>query len=371
MANQQHLDILHRGVETWNRWRQEHPGMEPDLNEANFSEVSLEGANLSEVHLERANLSRTYLKGADLSRTYLKGADLTIAHLEGATLNGAHLEGATLNGAHLEGATLNGAHLEGATLNRVHLEKATLNGAHLEGATLNGAHLEGAYFSDAFFDNTTRLHDVILSDEKYGSVSLADVRWGDVNLAVVDWTSVKVLGDEQIARQAITPNGTKKFIATQIGEYRKAVRANRQLVGVLRDQGLNEEADQFAYQAQLLQRIVWRLQRRPLKYILSWFLDLLAGYGYKPMRSIIAYLLIVIGFAVTYYFLGQREHVTFSFLGSLVFSVTSFHGRGFFPGPGITNLDNPIIRLAAIEAVIGLLIEISFIATFTQRFFGR
>jgi len=28
-------------------------------------------------------------------------------------------------------------------------------------------------------------------------------------------------------------------------------------------------------------------------------------------------------------------------------------------------------RLAAAEAVLGLLIEISFIATFTQRFFGR
>jgi len=59
----------------------------------------------------------------------------------------------------------------------------------------------------------------------------------------------------------------------------------------------------------------------------------------------------------------------FSPLGALVFSVTSFHGRGFFPG-GI-KLDDPITVLAALEAVVGLTIEISFIATFTQRFFGK
>jgi hypothetical protein len=51
-----------------------------------------------------------------------------------------------------------------------------------------------------------------------------------------------------------------------------------------------------------------------------------------------------------------------------VFSVTSFHGRGFFPGS--LDLKDVVVKLAALEAVVGLPIEISFIATFTQRFFG-
>jgi hypothetical protein len=56
----------------------------------------------------------------------------------------------------------------------------------------------------------------------------------------------------------------------------------------------------------------------------------------------------------------------------IVFSLTSFHGRGFFPGLGVSaSLHSPLVVLAAVEAVVGLLIEISFIATFTQRFFGR
>jgi hypothetical protein len=64
---------------------------------------------------------------------------------------------------------------------------------------------------------------------------------------------------------------------------------------------------------------------------------------------------------------GQTGY-PFSPLEAAVFSLTSFHGRGFFPG-GLS-LDDPVTVLAALEAVIGLFIEISFIATFTQRCFG-
>ena len=47
----------------------------------------------------------------------------------------------------------------------------------------------------------------------------------------------------------------------------------------------------------------------------------------------------------------------------------TYHGRGFLPGPFA--LGDPVTALAALEAVVGIFIEISFIATFTQRFFGR
>jgi hypothetical protein len=53
---------------------------------------------------------------------------------------------------------------------------------------------------------------------------------------------------------------------------------------------------------------------------------------------------------------------------ALILSVSSFHGRGFFQP--LQSLGDPVAALAAIEAVIGLFIEISFIATFTQRYFG-
>ena len=43
--------------------------------------------------------------------------------------------------------------------------------------------------------------------------------------------------------------------------------------------------------------------------------------------------------------------------------------NGFFPG-GIA-LDDPLTVLASLEAFIGLLIEVTIIATLTQRLFGR
>jgi hypothetical protein len=54
---------------------------------------------------------------------------------------------------------------------------------------------------------------------------------------------------------------------------------------------------------------------------------------------------------------------------AIVLSLSSFHGRGFFPS-GIS-LGDPVAVVAAIEAVVRLFIELVLIATFTQRFFAR
>jgi len=90
----------------------------------------------------------------------------------------------------------------------------------------------------------------------------------------------------------------------------------------------------------------------------------MSSRGYKPGRSLFIYVLMIASFAACYSFFGNLPPNE-----ALIFSVTSFHGRGFFPGT--FSLGSPITALAALEAVAGLFIEISFIATFTQRFFGR
>jgi len=156
---------------------------------------------------------------------------------------------------------------------------------------------------------------------------------------------------------------------TRLEEYEAAVRANRQLAVALRAQGLDEEAARFAYRAQLLQRIVLRRQRKFASYLFSLLLDMLAGYGYRPGRSVMAYLFVVFGFMGLYLLVAHTGATHLSWDEALVLSVSSFHGRGFF----LQNmtLGDAFVRLAASEAVLGLLIEISFIATFTQRFFGR
>jgi len=88
------------------------------------------------------------------------------------------------------------------------------------------------------------------------------------------------------------------------------------------------------------------------------------------MRSLLTYALVVLAFAIGYFLMRESVHPALNPVDALIFSITSFHGRGFMPGENVS-LHNPLTIFAAIEAVIGLLIEISFIATFTQRFFAR
>src|SRR5260370_1816923 len=82
-----------------------------------------------------------------------------------------------------------------------------------------------------------------------------------------------------------------------------------------------------------------------------------------------AYLVVIFGFMGLYLLNADGAASHLSWDEALVLSVSSFHGRGFF----LQNvaLGDTFARLAAVEAVLGLLIEIGFIATFTQRFLGR
>src|SRR5438874_1358800 len=398
-ADVEWLLIVHeegRGPIDWN-----------DVKQRKLWGLDLRGANLCQVDLRRLPLTGTRggltreewnpttLEQRHTAGVHLQGADLSEAHLEGAVLQGAHMEGATLRGTHLEEANLFRAYLKDAYLRGAHLEQAKLRGTRMEGAYLLEAHLQGADLRNTFFDSASNLERIILSDKKFGCALLADVHWGSVNLSVVNWVQVRLLGDEDKIRQRERDGqtGTVGEKGKLLEDYHEAVRANRQLANAMRAQGMNEEAVPFAYRAQVLQRkVLWRqvlwgqvealptdvqheglwklvqaLRWRILKFaafIFSWFLDLLAGYGYKPGRSLFIYLLMIELVAACYDLLGHlpvRE--------ALIFSVTSFHGRGFLPGT--FTLRDPLTALAALEAVTGLFIEISFIATFTQRFFGR
>src|SRR5713101_3847351 len=269
------------------------------LKGADLSEAQLEGASLSEAQLRGANLWKAQLEGANLSKAQLKGVNLSEAQLKGVNLIGAQLEGADLTHAQLERAYLSYAQLEGADLSGAQLEGASLIGAQLEGAHLSEAQLGGADLSGAQLKRAI-LRNVILGDQQRIGPRLADLQWGETNLAVVDWSQVAALGDEHQARQKKTPGGKKKGQAERVSEYQAAVRANRQLAVALQAQGLHEEAARFAYRAQRLQRIVLRRQRKVVAYLFSGVLDLLAGYGYRPGRSVIAYLVIIVGFMGLY-----------------------------------------------------------------------
>jgi hypothetical protein len=251
----------------------------------------------------------------------------------------------------------------------------------LEGADFSNAHLEGTSLRNAFFDSGTNLYHVSLGNERFGIVLLADVYWNDTNLSRVDWGQIKVLGDEAETRRRKMSDGKAKTENERAWDYHAAVRTSRQLAIALYTQGVNEDAARFAYRAQVLQKTVfWRqMTQRGMKlrqrvqalgaWLFSWFLFLIAGYGYRLWRSFLAYLLVVAGFATAYYVLGSLMGTSLSPVNALVLSMTSFHGRGFFPG--VTQLNDTLTILTSFEAFLGLILEVTFIATLTQRFFGK
>jgi uncharacterized protein YjbI with pentapeptide repeats len=159
MANQEHLSILKQGVEVWNRWRQENPGVRPDLSQADLSAADLRRVDLHVANLGRADLSEAILfeaalRGADLSGAALRAADLSGANLSGADLAGAGLVGANLvaadlRGTDLRGMDLIGAALAGADLAGADLAAANLSRVDLVGANLNQADLSGAALFEA------------------------------------------------------------------------------------------------------------------------------------------------------------------------------------------------------------------------------
>jgi Pentapeptide repeats (8 copies) len=320
------------------------------------------------AHRRRSGLD---LRGADISGENL--SSLPLSRLRGG-LAGDEFFGTTMDQFHaaairLVATNLRFAHLEGSILTFGRLDSTDLSSAHLESADLYRAHFEAEQLADigrAVFDSSTILNHIVLANSKGVGPQLADVLWNGAILSAVEWASVRMLGEEYVARYGTV----KKPWSSALGEYPSAVRANRQVSAVLRGQGLHEEADRFAYRAHSLQRIVFWRQRHYLRASGSWLLDLISGYGYKPIRSFIVYLLVVGMFALAYYLLGNHVSPPLDPLGAVIFSITSFHGRGFAPGENVA-ITNPLTVFAAVEAIIGLLIEITFIATFTQRFFAR
>lgn len=327
--------------------------------------LDVRGADLRTALLDNLPLARLHAGLGDddwPGRTPRERSGAAV-HLEGASLRQAHLEGAILRRAHLEGVNLYQARLEDADLRRAYLNAADLYQAHLARASLAGAFLSGDE------NQVTRLDEVDLTDDGHSGPFLADTQWGNANLTVIEWRGVRRLSDEVLARRRRDRQQHRKGRKQRLREYQAALRAYRQLATILRDQGLNEAADQFAYRAQVVRRQVLRRQRQVWRALVSWFLDVLAGYGYKPERSLLAYLSIISVFAGAYLINAQfaAPHLTWD--EALVLSISAFHGRGFFTS-GIS-LGDTLARLAAGEAIIGLLLEITFIATITKRFFGQ
>ena len=202
MANPEHLKILKKGVEVWNKWRMRNPDVKPDLSGANLSDAllswaDLRGADLSRANLIgavlfRANLSGADLRVTDLSEANLREADLREANLRHADLSSADLWKADLWQADLWQADLRYANLSSADLSEADLRQAdlsyaNLSSAHLRQAKLSYANLSSADLSEADLSSAD-LWEAVLRKANLNGTILERIRisgtvFGDVDLS--------------------------------------------------------------------------------------------------------------------------------------------------------------------------------------------
>lgn len=326
----------------------------PDLREVNLTGTLLGDINLSGSDMHGALLTGTYLAGATLF-----GAKLAQADLRRANLSGAYLPDADLTGTDCERANFQGSSLVGARLGGTYLEQTDLSGADLWGAQFNVA---------------TILRDVTLDS----GTLFGDVVWNGVPVAQVEWKQVPILGDEANLNAKLASINSNKSLnrkerSLQIAKANRDVgRAYRALSIVLRQQGVSDMASAYRMREQCFERAALKAEGRRLSLLWSRILNIVAGYGERPFNALFAYVTTIAVFMVVYLLLSNFVDTRLSHLSwdeSLVLSVTSFHGRGFFPGT--LPLGDWVARIAAVEAVIGLFIELVFIATFTHRFLGN
>lgn len=136
VLNQQHVDILKKGIEIWNEWRKENPDIKPDLRGADLQKINLEKAILVNADLRGADLRGANLDGIISGTDRRKTLDRRRNDSLGASIRpkedrrqeerrGMDLRGANLQGADLRGANLREANLIGAIFIEVDIDSTT------------------------------------------------------------------------------------------------------------------------------------------------------------------------------------------------------------------------------------------------------
>ena len=177
MADETQLEILLKGVEEWNKWRNENPRIEIDLQGAELQRASLRGASLW---------------GADLQGANFQGADLRNANLPRADLKAANFHEASLQDTNFSGSNLQGANLSEADLRKAHLPQADLREAELQGADLRNAYLGLTDLREADFHKADlRNAKFLRADLRLANLRATNLRQANFEKAKIQYASLQ------------------------------------------------------------------------------------------------------------------------------------------------------------------------------------
>ncbi len=399
-----------------------------DLAHASFEKANFTGADFFNCSaqscvFDEASLQGAILDGADLSSSSCLKTSLSTARLRGTCLQSCNFVGANLDNVEMSSRTRLDGMLLWETDGAAQVVDTIWNGAdvsHIDWTHVKvlGDELEAIrlreHNRETFRKYKRRLDG--LNEQWHSAKPMR--RMAKIKQQLADGKL-----DEAGTTEALSFIEKYANLANEIQEVRaeaersylglglvppaveRAIRSNRQVGLILRSQGINEHAVRFQYRAERLKRLlliaklqgpfyvstdpskgrkrlrnvinairkaaVWTSTHTlfAMRYSVSWLFDITCGYGYKPLNAVGCYVIAIVGFGFGFSILSG---IAF-WPNALAFSVTSFHGRGYETLINGANgsIPHDAVFLAAFEAVVGLLLEVTFIASFTRRVFDR
>jgi uncharacterized protein YjbI with pentapeptide repeats len=291
-------------------------------------------ANFRNVNFNKAYLKNTKFGGAIFENAYFGGANIENAYLKGANLKGAYLRGAILKNSRLDCTCLENAEMSGTDLQNVKLWNSDLTGAKLQNSNMRNAE----------FNEKTVLYNANLYQSKFDNSTL---KFAYANL-------------DKIALQEKNK------------EYKKAKEVYKNLKNYFKQEGMSNISGEYYYREKLMEtKYNWK-EKKYLKWIGNMLLNLITGYGERPLNILIWWISIIFGYAFIYYFFNgiynsiANNIISYNpnFLETLYFSINTFMTLSFgdlVPKSGFFQI------FSSFEALLGAIFMALFIFVFARK----
>lgn len=171
MANQEHSEILGKGVRTWNQWRDDFPNVQPDLRALDLNEQDLSYIDFTETDLSEARLHYCFFRYASFANAICRKTSFVSSILHAANFRNADLSGADFTNVHLaDWAGQSRANVAGAIFFRTRF--TTESNSKADGSFLDLGMCEG--LERAKFDNENFLNAYFIQAFHYAHRDLTE-----------------------------------------------------------------------------------------------------------------------------------------------------------------------------------------------------
>lgn len=266
------------------------------------------------------------------------------------------------------GESLEGFQLKGADLSSIDLSHANLSHCNLNRANLSGAHLHGANFSYTSMIKSD-VRGANLNQARLVFTDLLGVQFDKAKMERIEWG--EVISQEKHALESFYHG--EYDLADQY--FIEAEEVYRSLYHACDERGLYEESSNFHHRDRIMRR--YQLEFPSKDWLVSYLVDVLCGYGEKPLRVVIFSMVIILFWSILYSCIGLNYNDQLLFLSinkpwgqnlsvfmhCLYFSVVTFTTLGY----GDITPFGPAKALAAIEAFIGSFTIAIFVVVFVKK----